>query len=439
MHQELFVSTSVIGALYFLTSRRCFDYYTIAYFGSLAYFLPGFFGYTAFHIGGVWSENEINNETYLVLITVTTSIWLCAQIGSNIRNPIKTNIRIPNKKFPVNALLFLSTLGATILVLSAGNSIHDADKTAVMENLGRWHILFYSAAALGLPLSYATKQYKALFLFFCLLCFDLYLGFRSTIAISIISLITVHLASKSKLRLASEQLKIILLMLFIGAFFFLYKVIAFSVKSGMWDLVIDRLSDGNTYAIMITRSEPFVIQQILNEVISKDFRVDIINVLSAFNQFILFGPEIGLGVSSFNDLFQPTLFPSVEYGMASNIWAQMWSAGGWGLLLFFIILFNLTLAVGNATLKSPSPIIRAGFAPAFVYWAFYIHRNDISYAINIEKRLLLILVGCVLFSYILHYLSKGRLRSHSKKGSMPFPVEIDFSTNMMIGGTTARH
>ncbi|CAH1749421.1 protein of unknown function [Thauera humireducens] len=24
-------------------------------------------------------------------------------------------------------------------------------------------------------------------------------------------------------------------------------------------------------------------------------------------------------------------------------------------------------------------------------------------------------------------------------GSMPFPVEIDFSTNMTLGGTTARH
>ena len=27
----------------------------------------------------------------------------------------------------------------------------------------------------------------------------------------------------------------------------------------------------------------------------------------------------------------------------------------------------------------------------------------------------------------------------SLSGSMPFPVEIDFSTNMTIGGTTARH
>ena len=26
-----------------------------------------------------------------------------------------------------------------------------------------------------------------------------------------------------------------------------------------------------------------------------------------------------------------------------------------------------------------------------------------------------------------------------KLGSMPFPVEIDFSTNMICGGTTARH
>lgn len=44
----------------------------------------------------------------------------------------------------------------------------------------------------------------------------------------------------------------------------------------------------------------------------------------------------------------------------------------------------------------------------FLYWAFYIHRNDISYAINIEKRLLIILLACIALAYLLKLLSQGK-------------------------------
>lgn len=417
MHQVLFLIVASIGAAYFLISRRRFDYHAVAYFGSLIYFLPGFFGYTAFHTGGVWVETKINDETYLVFSAVVVSIWLFAQIGANVKSLIRIDLGVPNARLVVHSLLFFSVFGAFALSFSAGNSIHDADKAEVMESLGRWHILFYSAATLGLPLSYATKQYKALSLFFVLLCFDLYLGFRSSIAISLISTVTVYLASKPKARLLLSEFKVALLTLAIGFFFFLYKVIAFAVKSGMWDLVWNRLSDGDTYAMLIKTSEPFVIQQILNDVVASNFKIDFIDVFSVFSQFIIFGPELGLHSPSFNASFQPALFPSVEYGMASNIWAQMWSSGGWGLLICFIFLFNLVLVIGNATLRSPSLMVRVGFAPGFVYWAFYIHRNDIGYAVNIEKRLLMVLMICACLVYLFRFLSKRHNRVLVNAGS----------------------
>jgi hypothetical protein len=216
------------------------------------------------------------------------------------------------------------------------------------------------------------------------------------------------MAEKPKSRLLIKEITPLILISLVALFFFLYKAIAFSVKIGDWDLVAKALGDLQTYELTITRSEPFVIQQVLNDVVKTNFQVPPENVLSAFGQLILFAPDLGLSSPSFNDLFQPTLFPSVEYGMAANIWAQMWSAGGWGLLILFLIIFNSVLAVGNATLRSPSTIIRAGFAPVFLYWGFYIHRNDISYAINIEKRLIFILFTCIALAFLLRHLAPSR-------------------------------
>lgn len=405
MYQNLFFMVSLIGIFYFLFSRRNFDYFTVAFFSGCIYFLPGFFGYTAFHTDGIWTETQINGETYLVMISVLISILSFSCIGSNIKNLIKINITIPNARFILNIIFCLSITGLIALILTAGHVIHQAEKAEVMEHLGRWHILFYSAAVIGLPLAFAGKRFGLMLAFALLLSFDMYLGFRSSIAIGFISVAVVYMAEKPRARLLTTQIAPLIAVVGLAVFFFLYKVIAFSVKSGEWELVLNALSDLQTYEFMITRSEPFVIQQILNDVIATNFRVGVDNVFSAFGQLILFGPELGLSTASFNDHFQPTLFPSVEYGMAANIWAQMWSAGGWGLLLLFLLAFNLVLMIGNASLRSSSFVVRAGFAPMFLYWSFYLHRNDLSYAINIEKRLVIILLFCIAMAYLLRYFS----------------------------------
>lgn len=411
MYLTLFTLISVFGALYFLTSKRRFDYFTVAYASALIYFLPGFFGYTGYFSNVYWIETSIHDEAYLVMIAVIASIWLSGYIGTYVKNPISLNIQIPNPQFIVYALLALSFFGLLALLATLGDKVHSADKNVILEDLGRWHILFVSATTLGLPISYATKKYRASLAFLVLLCFDLYLGFRSALAVGTMSVIAIHLGIKSKSRVGFSELKAIFIALVLAVFFFLYKQISFAVKAGMWDLVLERLSEGESYILMITNSEPFLIQNTLNEVISKDFRVEVLNVFSAVNQLILFGPELGLETTSFNSLFQPTLFPSIEYGMASNIWAQMWSAGGWPLLLIFIMLFNLVIAFGNATLRSASLVVRGGFAAPMLYWSFYIHRNDLAYALNIEKRLVLILVLCVAFAYVSYFLRTSQMKA----------------------------
>lgn len=400
MYQTLFIMTAIVSGAYFLFSKRTFDYFSVAYFSAVIYFLPGFFGYTSYHIQGVWINTPLNFEAYLVMLSVLASISISAYIGSFLRNPINLDVCVSQPLMIGRLLFVLSLIGLALLIFTAGATIASPEKDTVLESLGRWYILFSTAATIGLPIAYFNKQRILMIFFVGFLLFDLYIGFRSSLAIAMIAVLTILISSRGKIRIIMKERKIIFFSIVLGVFFFGYKLVAFAIKSGSWSAVIETILDLNTFQIMITQSEPFITQQILNTIISEDFHIGIIHITSVISQFILFGPELGLASSSFNDLFQPILFPAVEYGMASNIWAQMWSLGSWPLLILFIFLYNLLLAVGNSSLRSRSFVIRAGLAPVFVYLAFYIHRNDLGYIINIEKRLLIILAAVISIAYI---------------------------------------
>ncbi len=401
MDQILFIAIALSGAMYFLLSKRKFDYFAVAYFGGLIYFMPGFFGWTAYHVNSIWITKPINAEVYAIMVVVLLSIMMSAYFGSNIKNPLQINIILFNPKKVGWFLLLTSLFGLIALAVIAGNVIFEAEKSVVMESLGRWHILFYSSATLGFPLVYINGQKKLTILFLALLLFDLYLGFRSSLAVALISVLIVVISRQGKLRLIRDQFKVICLSLFLLIFFMGYKVVAFAVKSGMWDLVFDQLASPDAYSFIFLQSEPFVVQHVLNEIVSNNFRTNFEHIWGSLVQLIYFASEIGLIPENFNGIFQPALFPYIDYGMSANIWAQMWSAGGWVLLIGFIFFFNLTLTVGNSILQYSSKELNALAAPVFCNFAFYIHRNELGYALNIEKRLITIIFIVILFAYIL--------------------------------------
>ena len=142
-------------------------------------------------------------------------------------------------------------------------------------------------------------------------------------------------------------------------------------------------------------------QSILNEVTLLDFSVGWSHLTGIFYQFILFSPELGLEGKSFNDLFQMALFPHVTYGMANNIWAEMWSAGGWLLLLIFMIVFIGFLEVFSILLASRRASLRSFFAVMASYWAFYLHRNDIGYELFLLKGVILIMLSSLIVAALI--------------------------------------
>ncbi|MFQ3248841.1 MAG: hypothetical protein ACI9O6_000645 [Glaciecola sp.] len=390
----------LIASLYFFLNKRVFDYYTIAFFGCFLYFMPGFFGMTSYLNESGWVKTPIHELTYLLMIIVIFSILMFGWIADKL---FKTKVnfkRIFVIEYKVHySLLFLalvSSLSLILLIISTNGMVFQAEKDSVLESLNRWHILFYSAATLGFPIAAFFRKIKLSIVFFTLLVVNLYIGFRAPIVISVLALLVVFLSAKGPIRLIVYY-KWLLTFTCFGLLMFLYKYIAFGIKAGLWDLVFQSITNAETYVNMITMSEPFVVLNNLNIVIIKNYTTGFDHLMSAVYQLILFAPQLGAETVSFNDHFQNDLFPTVKYGLASNIWAQMLSSGGWLLCVFFVAFYNIALFLGRYFLYRFNLLTICITSPIFVYFAFYIHRNDLGYAINISKRLFLIIIAVKIF------------------------------------------
>jgi hypothetical protein len=393
--QALFIAVAVLGTLLFMLTRRRFDYFSLAYFSSLIYFMPGFVGSTSYSISGRWEESPLHPEAFAIMIFVMLSIVMAERLAHFSPGLVNWRIRIRGLSLLGPILSLAAVAGLTGLLLTSGRTVFETDKALVLDSLGRWHILYYCAATLGLAMAYELRQRMLFVLFLAMLGFDLFIGFRSALAVALLSVLILLLSAQKEQRLSAMNWRIALGILMFGILMFGYAHLAFAVKSRMWDLAWNTLADPDAFLFFFIRSEPFIVQQTLNEVVTNRFHTNFDHIASALYQFMLFAPELGANTVSFNSVFQPALFPEVDYGLASNIWAQMWSAGGWPLLIVFSMLFNIVLAIGNTFLRSPSPILRAGLAPVFCYWAFYIHRNDLGYILNLEKRHVLLLLGAI--------------------------------------------
>jgi hypothetical protein len=396
--QVLFIVVAIVGTLFFIKRKAGFDYFTLAFFSCLIYFMPGFVGYVG--ITGLVSVSAIVPEAYGIMVFVMASIILFAWGTGFVRKKkLPRTILVEDPLF-IKALFFLALFGLIMTIVTSGSALFSPNKHFVMANLDRWHTLFYSAATVGLPAAFMAKKYAYLAGFFALLLFDLYVGFRSSFAIAVISVLVVYFSAHGWRDLKKLKPKIVLPAVLAVVVLFGYKQIYIFIKYGYWSLIWNRVTDPHFFTAIFMRSEPFATQAILNSVVKSNFHVGFSYIYDVIYGFVPFAPALGANVASWHDVMQPALFPARIGGMAANIWAEMWSIGGWPLLIIFVLIFNLVLLLGNRTLRSDNYVIKAGLAPAFCYWAFYIHRNEVLYMAQLEKRMLVMFAVGVLFTVL---------------------------------------
>lgn len=392
--------------LFYLLRRNGFDLFGISYFSSFIYFSPTFFGYAGFLVDLTdWVYSPLVDKTYAVYFIFLSILFLttlCHDLfiktsGNFNYSQIKADDKYKYEMYSAFILLLISFF---LLNIFGGGALHQLDKNQVMANIGRWYLLYESILLLAIAYVLTVAKFRAAYI--CLLfflCFDVYLGFRTSFVIAILMLFFVSFNKKDKRLIGLWPY--LLLGVFAVFSILMLKLMMFGLKKGDIDILLAILSNSQTYEKLLSTSEPFVTQSILNTVVSLDFRTDAEHLKLIALQFVLLGDVVFGQIRSFNDYFQPALFPKINYGMASNFLAEFYAVSGVFGVFAVSAVYSLVLMVLNLAIQS----VKAGYKPLLllcgVYWAFYIYRNDMAYILNIEKRIVISFLLVILLAFVL--------------------------------------
>ncbi len=391
MAQLVFHLIAVSGILYFLFRKRVFDFLSLGYLSSVIYFLPGFFGHSTYKVQGEFIKLELLPETYIVMSVVMGAILTTGALF-DMRPRHVTKRRNYRARYDENVgllLLLIGILSLLLLAVKLNFKMLIIDKANVMGILGRAFIAYNISTSLSMVIFFIQKRFRLFIISILFMSISISLGMRSPLAFSFISIMTATLMQSGSLRLGFHK-RIILCSLILASAMFIYGAAGasfrHSLSTGDWSLFLDNISSNDFIVRAITQSEPFGIQSILNEVLREHFTVPTESLIGLVKQFTVLSPEMGLSSIGFNDYFQPYLFPKVTYGMANNIWAHVWSVGGWWLLILFILSYSLFLMLLSWVAMHCEGTLKAFLVLFSVPLSFYIHRNDLFYQLTLERR-----------------------------------------------------
>lgn len=416
---------------------------SLAFGSSAVYFIPGILGFSQFAYGrglGGYSQPIVPGayvSMAMVVVAVTAATLLIDRV------PVRHQAHIGSEAtIPTVLLAFLLVSGA-VSVYNVGVHYLCLDKEIVLSRIGR----SYNFTSLSVPFcivtAYSLRQWWIVALGVICLCGDLYVGFRTTSAITFLALVmlTGHWGFTDWKRSAAFFAILILC----GAGFVTIKHLNRSIKHATvsycdaqiirdHQIVLGRTANtadkapaaptgsdrgveareqfnaaaknsfrpDYNFPVFVTQTEPFVIQAMLNEVVRKDFRTDgsylIPQLLAGLPLATsLFGIDSG-DLKTFNAMAQPVLFPRVLFGMANNPWAQAYAAGGQAMVAVFALCYALFAAMLTLLYHSTTRALKAGVAVIASWFCFYFHRNDLLFEVVLIKHVVYIFGASVLIA-----------------------------------------
>lgn len=404
MVRVYYILVALAGTGYFLAARRRIDGFTVAFFAALVYFLPALAGYTLspttpsspIKLPVAIEPEAIAIMTVVVaLITAGGMLWDAWD-----RDRPSPAWALEDSSLATWIALGVGALGVLVTVVESGPAVFTGDKREVIELVGRGHLLWQMGATLGTVLAFTRRDRAGGLAGWTLLVLDMWIGFRYAFATTLIAVGLLWLSRPVPFRLGVLRPRYWVAILAGGLFVISYQNLKEPLRAGDWPEIAERVSNPLWYLNGVLTSEPFTTQTVLNEVVRTDFRTGSDHLFAAANHLLLFTPDLGGEVVRFNGLYQPALFPLVDHGLANNIWAQMWSAGDWPLLVAFGLVFVLGLAAWSRLLRSPDPAIQAYAAVALAYWGFYVHRNELLGIVGSQKQLLLVTAACLVLAIV---------------------------------------
>lgn len=287
--------------------------------------------------------------------------------------------------FIICLIMFLSILPSLILADS---------KQQALETGGMEMMLMSSLVPIGFSYAVISKEKKYVSIFAIMAVTIFFFGTRSPIVFC--ALAWAVLISRGKKTILIKQYKLIfclfvaLLLVILGKSF--YGVLIRGGGVGDW-------LSGLTFDKIVIGAEFLRTNGILNTVVKENFNIPYwsvpVGVLSILPMPL---DWFGLSSSLFNDLFQPKLFPDIEYGMAYNPWAEAYSWLGF----FGVVLYSLSIPAFLFCIKKifshDSTPAGAIFLIIGIVLAFWVHRNSFSTSLAYTRNMLYPAVGLYIFS-----------------------------------------
>lgn len=470
----VFIAAS-IACVGFFARRRKVDPLLLGMLASLIYFSPGLIGEISFAYGasaGTYTST-IMPGTYIIMLIILGSITFAAALLDRLNSP-RTSVIHPDLPFLSHILAGLALVGLIISISTVGKGYLCTEKSDVLARIDGWYYIAAYAAPLAFACGLAVRAWGVVVLSSLILLADLFVGFRAGVSVALISfgLLSGHWLQQGLKR----KIAFFVIVLGAGAGLFVVKQLAWNIKyaasvpcekfvtsashteqpevgaitidanamsirgrseqrevkannanvdampiqvrSEQFVRLAELLTEARTYVTAFRYAEPMVTQSILNEVVRSGFQTPpgyvVDHLLSAVpGGKTLFGIDVSQ-TPTFNETFQRVLFPLATFGMASNPWAQAYSAGDYAMVGAFALAYSLMLAILTLLFSRLDGPIRGGVAVLSGWWGFYAHRNDVLIEFGIIKMVVYIFLAASLISVSLMFAKRNFFRSENR-------------------------
>lgn len=407
--QQVFIIVAIFGAIFHIFSRRSVDFLSASFFGLVMYFLPGLFGV-------VLDPYLPEIQPLIPLVPETYWVFCAALVGniifSTMYRPSPNIVAMPiETSATFDVVLSIATIFSLALAFAeSGPALLDPDKNNVLASQGRFWILFSALSQICAFVGVASRRTIPLLCGLGTMFFAVFVGFRSYLAITGVAIMIYYVAVIGTRRIFS--LRIVLPAIFFILFIFLYKQVYIDIKYGEYARAFARLSDRDVYFGAIEKSEPFATQAILNTVMMYDYRVpfeSLASVLLALVPFLSVFFDLDPRLVGFN--FQEILFPGLEYGLASNIYANFYGLFGVFGIFLWIVLHNMILMWFSKAIHRWKGYKRIPLFLCGSLMCFYVIRSDLVYNISSLNRIMYTFVGIFILYKLMAIVTEGGQRA----------------------------
>ncbi|MGY4688463.1 hypothetical protein [Salibacterium sp. K-3] len=409
--QLAYIIISFFQSMYFLFKKRKVDFHTIAFFSSLIYFIPGFLGFVRYP-GGI--KVDLDEKVYIVFLLVQSSIWLtamaCDYLSYNQKDTaVLKYSHVEGTGYISRVLISIALVLTAYIIINLNDALLES-KNILLPLLGRDYLILRYSAGAALVLSYIERRRVVFILSLTVLVFTFIIGSRSPLALAVIAVIALAFNKNPKSILFVKHFKKLFLILIFGYLIFMGKIFYGSFKREGFLAALRNIFDKEHIIQGFSGMEPLGIQSILNEIMVTDFTTGFTSLKNIFYEVTILPTFYNAETKSFNDMFQPNLFPNANHGMAYNIWGEAISIGGFPFLILVIILFNVGIIMFNKIINSNNNILKAFGAYAGIYWCFYIHRNSLATEFIYIRNIIVVLIIGLVLSVVLTIILKPKTK-----------------------------